>query len=59
MSDKVVLVIADVDQNDDFASASGVSGIPNILLFKGSEKLDSFVGVRNKEQVVDMINQHL
>jgi len=59
LKDKLVLIVADVDNNEEFSTASGVNGIPNILFFKGGNKVDSFVGMKTKEQVMEIVNKHL
>lgn len=38
------------DENPDIASNYGISSIPTVLLFKGGQVVQSFVGLQPKEQ---------
>ncbi len=48
----------DVDENRDLSQKFSVSSIPTVLFFKNGKKVDSFVGVREKEDIIDMANSH-
>ncbi len=45
-----------VDNNQDLAAQFGIRGIPTVMLFKGGSAVNSFVGVRPKEDLVAAIN---
>ena len=45
---KLVVGKCDVEENDDIAMEFGVHNIPTILLFKGGQLVDKFVGAANK-----------
>ena len=45
-----------VDNNQDLAAKFGIRGIPTVMLFKGGESINNFVGVRPKEDLVSAIN---
>jgi len=40
-----------VDNNQDLAAQFGIRGIPTVMLFKGGTAVNSFVGVRPKEDL--------
>jgi len=48
-----------VDNNQDLASQFGIRGIPTVMLFKGGEAVQSFVGVRPKEDLAAAITAAL
>ena len=45
-----------VDNNQDLAARFGIKGIPTVMLFKGGESINNFVGVRPKEDLTAAIN---
>jgi thioredoxin 1 len=45
-----------VDNNQDLAAKFGIKGIPTVMLFKGGESVNNFVGLRPKEDLVAAIN---
>jgi len=48
----------DVDENRALAQAYSVSSIPTVLFFKEGKKVDQFVGVREKEDIIEMAQSH-
>ncbi len=40
-----------VDDNQELAGQFGIRGIPTVMLFKGGEVVESFVGLRSKEDL--------
>jgi thioredoxin 1 len=46
-----------IDQSPQTASTYGVSSIPTIMIFKGGEVADRFVGVQPKKRLQDAIDQ--
>ncbi len=57
--DKVKIGKINVDNNQDLAAKFGIRGIPTVMLFKGGEVFNSFVGVRPKEDLATAINSAL
>lgn len=57
-SEGVTVYSVNVDNNKDLAAQFQVSSIPTVLLFKGGNKVDEFVGVREKEDIVAMASKH-
>ena len=47
------------DENPAIASSHGISAIPTVILFKGGEVVDKFVGVNPKQKFAAAINSHL
>lgn len=45
-----------IDEHSDAAVKYGVSSIPTLLVFKGGEVTESFVGVRPKAQLQDALD---
>jgi len=56
MGDDVKIGKVNVDDNQDLAQKYGVRGIPTIMIFKGGEVVNSFVGLRPKEDLVEALN---
>jgi thioredoxin 1 len=46
-----------IDDNPNAAQTYGVSSIPTLMIFKGGEVVDRFVGVRPKNQLQTAIDQ--
>jgi len=47
------------DENPQTATQHNVSAIPTVMLFKGGQVVEKFVGVTPKEQFATKINAHL
>ncbi len=54
--DDVKIGKVNVDNNQEIAGQFGVRGIPTIMIFKGGEVVESFVGLRPKEDLVNALN---
>ena len=54
--DKVKIGKVNVDNNQDLAAKFGIRGIPTVMLFKGGESINSFVGLRPKEDLAAALN---
>ena len=52
---KVVKI--NIDESPTTASSYGISSIPTIMIFKGGEVADRFVGVQPKKRLQDAIEQ--
>ncbi len=46
-----------IDDSPNTASAYGVSSIPTVMIFKGGEVVDRFVGVQPKKRLQEAIEQ--
>src|SRR5438552_335087 len=47
------------DDNPQTAISYGISAIPTLLLFKGGQVVDKFVGVVNKDKLAASLNKQL
>jgi thioredoxin 1 len=47
------------DDNQNTAMEYGISAIPALLLFKGGQIVDKFVGVTPKEKLVNALNSRI
>jgi thioredoxin 1 len=56
---QIKIVKVDVDENQQFAQEYGVSGIPNLLLFKGGKVVDQIVGSAPKAKLEALIKKAL
>jgi len=48
---KVKVGKVNVDNNQDLAAKFGIRGIPTVMLFKGGASINSFVGLRPKDDM--------
>ncbi len=47
------------DQNPGVATSHKISAIPTVMLFKGGEVVERFVGVNGKDKFVEALDNHL
>ena len=45
-----------VDDNQELAGSFGIRGIPTVMIFKGGQVLNQFVGVKPKDDLVAALN---
>jgi len=51
LAGKLNIAKVNVDDNGDLAAEFGVRAIPTMLLFKGGQKVDAFVGMMDKNSL--------
>ena len=56
---KIKILKMNVDDNPKTPSEYKVKGIPNLVFFKGGEKVDQLIGNVPKEQLVEAIDKHV
>ena len=56
---KVKIGKVNVDNNQELAAKFGIRGIPTVMLFKGGESINSFVGLRPKEDLAAALTSAL
>ncbi len=56
---KVKIGKLNIDDHQESANEYGVTAIPTVLLFKGGEIVDRFVGVASKEKFTTSLDLHL
>ena len=52
----VEFVKLDVDQHPEIAGANGVMGVPTVVMLKGGEVKERFVGVQPKEVIKEKVS---
>ncbi len=57
--DRIKVAKLNTDENPDIASKYKIMGIPTVMFFKNSEKLDQVVGAVPKPQLKDKIESYL
>jgi len=45
-----------VDDNQDLAAKFSVRGIPTVMVFKGGSSVNSFVGLKSKDDLAEALN---
>lgn len=56
---KVRIGKLNTDENPQTATSHQITAIPTVLLFKGGEVVDRFVGVTPKEKFAEKLNSHV
>ncbi len=56
---RLTVAKVDVDENPMTGPKYGIRGIPTLLLFKNGELKESIVGLQTKQQLTNVIEQHL
>lgn len=49
----------DVDAERELGFMYQVMSMPTVMIFKGGQKIDEFVGLRPKNEVVERVQKHL
>ena len=56
---RVSVAKLNVDENPNVPGRFMIRGIPTMLIFKNGELADQIVGLRSKEEIARMLDQHL
>jgi len=56
---KLKVVKMNVDENNSTSQTYGVTGIPNLILFKGGLVKEKVVGALSKRKLIDLIGKHI
>jgi len=56
MSDKVGVYKVNVDDNTDLAQEHGVQSIPTMLIYKNGSLSETIVGLKTKDELIDIVN---
>jgi len=56
MSDQVNIYKVNVDENTELAQEHGVQSIPTILVYKNGSLSETVVGLKSKEELIEIIN---
>lgn len=57
MEGKAKVCKVNVDENQATAQKYGIMSIPTMMIFKGGEVVDSFVGLRPKEDIIERLTK--
>ena len=58
LKDEIKIIKIDVDKNQQLASQYQVRGVPTMILFKNKQQLWRQSGVLQKQDLINIINQH-
>lgn len=58
LKDNIKIIKIDVDKNQQLASQYQVRGVPTMILFKNQQQLWRQSGVLQKNDIINIINQH-
>ena len=53
------IVKVDVDESYDLAKKFGIMSVPTMICFKNGEEMEKIVGLRNKENIIELIESCL
>ena len=56
VKEKANIVKLDIDESLDLAKQFGVMSVPTMVIFKDGKEVDRIVGLRQKGQIIDAIN---
>ncbi len=56
---KLKVVKVNVDEAGDLAAEHSIMSIPTLIIFKGGQPVDQFVGAMGKSQLLDKIKGHI
>ncbi len=59
LSGKVVFGKLNVDENPSVSGAFGIQSIPTIMIFKGGQVVDGFLGAVTKPQLMLKVSQYI
>lgn len=59
LGDSVQVVKVNVDKERNLGAMFQIMSIPTVLVFKDGEKVDEFVGLRSKADIVAQVKQQL
>lgn len=59
LGDEVAVAKVDVDAERNLGAMYQIMSIPSVLIFNHGQRVDEFVGVRSKEDIVAQVRKHL
>lgn len=59
LGDAVKVAKVNVDEERNLGAMFQIMSIPAVMIFKDGEKVDEFVGLRSKDDIVALVNKHL
>lgn len=58
LPDEVQIAKIDIDESFDTARSYGVLSIPTLIMFKKGQEVDKIVGLRNKDAILEFIDEN-
>ena len=59
LGDAVKVAKVNVDEERNLGAMFQIMSIPAVMIFKDGEKVDEFVGLRSKDDIIALVNKHL
>ena len=59
IKDKVKIAKVNIDESITVAEQFGIQAIPTLVLFKGGSEIKRFIGLQQKETLIDAINSNI
>ncbi|MBK4153117.1 thioredoxin [Corynebacterium macginleyi] len=59
LAGEVTIAKVNVDEERNLGAMFQIMSIPNVLIFNHGEKVDEFVGLRSKDDIVAQVKKHL
>ncbi len=56
---KAEIYKVDIDECEDIARQFGIMSVPTMIVFKDGKEVDKMVGLRQKDQIVNLLNSHM
>jgi len=54
----ILKVNVDEGENAMLSAQFGIKGIPTVIVFRGGEQVDKFVGLRKKDEIISVIEKN-
>ena len=59
LGDAVKVAKVNVDEERNLGAMFQIMSIPAVMIFKDGEKVDEFVGLRSKDDIIALVDKHL
>ena len=59
IGDKAIVGKVDTEVSPEVSSRYGVMSIPTLIIFKGGQEADTFVGLQSKESLLEALKKHI
>ena len=56
---KAEIYKVDIDECENIARQFGIMSVPTMIVFKDGKEVDKMVGLRQKDQIVNLLNSHM
>lgn len=56
---KLKIAKVNIDEDQEYAAALGISTIPTLVLFKGGQPVEKLIGAYPKDRIVERVSPHL